>query len=648
MTQRVAFERVWDCVQRNVGRWQGGSFYVPGHLVGGHARDLVDVVDPYAFFGDILARLAGRCESVRSGDVRALYWWHPRSHASLNGRPGTALAQIAFLESLITLGITDLVLLPSAEVGTTNRRSASGSPFAVSNPFALDPTLADPLLADAVDVLDQHRAFVHACHLAGLSVSSIVPMATLAIDSHLFSLFPSLGYWWDVQAGTLLVPDGDTHSPSLNDSEFVGPAIADWARARFQPAPQNARLEIGPDGQSFFAGKTPEGARLTLANATPDVIAGDPLAYTWLDSATVNFDRAVVPGPMGVAAPDRLLDHDALSIVALTLAFRWAELGEDGAVVDVAPNVPLEVLGAADTIAANWTPELSAFVRSPLSQISASALLTEIQRAMVGTVPPVRRWLMAEELFTFGRAGSRFDAVTGPLAYSVGAYSHDPASSITMLERHVRALQAEAGTGRYAAAAALHDTRPPSPPVFLLLTGVLGLLPGAIPTVFSGLEHGSTHLTNGEFGFSGYPAMADYRQWVGVDGLALFNAWPFDWTAADPAVWAALSDTLGAVLDLQARVKPTTIFDIDRRGDRTLSFAVEGPGGSARCVLNLDELWVSDPVSVPSEGFAITNIPLSSGAVVPACSRVAFAFADPWATVAPLSARITVCYSDDD
>jgi hypothetical protein len=356
---------------------------------------------------------------------------------------------------------------------------------------------------------------------------------------------------------------------------------------------------------------------------------------------------------MGVVPPDRLLDEEALAVAALILAFRWAELGEDGAVVDVAPNVPLQIIDAAEIIAANWTPVLSALVKRPLAEVDPPALMSAVRAALSGTAPVSAHWLMAEELWSFDGAAHRFDAMTGPLPYSVGAYSHDPESCVSMLESHLSALRNVEGNPRFSAAAALHDTLPPLPTIFLLLTAAISVLPGAIPTVFSGLEHGSTHLTNGEFGFSGYQAMLDYRRWVGMDGLALFNAWPFDWTSADPEINENLSAILRAVLHVQDTIRPRRMMSVDRLAPRALGFTVKGAAGTTRVVLNLDAgTWVSETPSYPGEMWSVTGKTFSGGETRQVFACAALELGDQaeglYESVPPLCVRVTTHYLVDD
>jgi hypothetical protein len=537
---------------------------------------MVDVGDPHAYFAALFDSLANVEAPARTGDVELIYWWHTRVHATLNGRPGSAIAQVAFLPHLVDIGVTDLVLLPVASVGLTARKGSNGSPFAVSDPFDVDGSLDDPLLV-GLTALDQYRAFVHCCHQLGIRVASHVPLATLAVDSRLFARFPQLGYWWTAPPGVPLTPSATSTYPP------VAPPLPEWASRRFREAPAAVAVDHGR-----LLGVTDD-ETVTLANAIPDVVAGDAVTYTWADSAAVRYGDAVVPPPMGVASNSGPLCPDAVTVMAATLAFRWADLGEDGAVIDVSPNVPDAVLAAAEELAANWSTSMSATVREVLDGSKPSAALIEaLGAALAGERSPAEHWLLAEELWRAEVPNARYDAVTGPFAYSVGASARHPTSAIQGLLSLVRACMSSHGNFGMAGATALHDTLSPPPAVGLVLTAVAAALPGAIPTVYAGVEHGSSHLTNGEFGFSDDVRLAAYRRWVGVTGLSLFEAHVHDWTGCDAATFDAYQRLLPAVLQLRREIGPSSILAVDQPTSTCLQLSTEGKGGRVDVTVNLD------------------------------------------------------------
>lgn len=146
----------------------GGPFHVPAFLAGaGRADTLLDVGDPYAFLDAIItsirARTAPAPPPAGIGPQDRVYLAFPRTFAALDGRVGTALSQLAFLPYLRDqLEVSVLICLPTGVIGATARKGGRGSPFAVANPFDVDPSLADPLLSD-LPALVQYQALVQAC-----------------------------------------------------------------------------------------------------------------------------------------------------------------------------------------------------------------------------------------------------------------------------------------------------------------------------------------------------------------------------------------------------------------------------------------------------------------------------------------------------
>jgi len=351
---------------------------------------------------------------------------------------------------------------------------------------------------------------------------------------------------------------------------------------------------------------------------------------------------------MGLRVPPRELDPVAVGLVAATLAFRWAELGEDGAVVDVAPNVPQQVLEAAEAMASNWTPELSRMFSEPIEDLDTDRLVQEVLSAVRGPGPVQPRWLMAEELWSFDGAPGRFDAITGPLPYSAGAHAHDPGACISMFASLLARLhERPSGGPGFAAAAALHDTLPPDPSAVIALTGAFGLLPGAIPTIMAGTEHGSTHLTNGEFGFSGYQDLVDFRKWSGVDGMTLFNPYPFDWTTAKADVLETLAAIIHALLEVQETTMPDRVVEWTRTGLAAVGFTVAGAGGTVRMTLNLDpDSWAPAPAGPAGWVWAAGTLRLVDGSHIGAFTSTRGNH-QGWADlVPPRSIRVAVDQTD--
>ena len=59
---------------------------------------------------------------------------------------GTFLKTIALLPYLKSLGINTIHLLPITKIGIEGRKGDLGSPYAIKNPYEIDPLLADPVI----------------------------------------------------------------------------------------------------------------------------------------------------------------------------------------------------------------------------------------------------------------------------------------------------------------------------------------------------------------------------------------------------------------------------------------------------------------------------------------------------------------------
>ncbi|MDQ7821275.1 MAG: hypothetical protein RDV48_00635 [Candidatus Eremiobacteraeota bacterium] len=111
---------------------------------------------------------------------------------------GTFARNILVLPYLKALGYTTIHFQPITEIGVYGRKGNLGSPFAIRDPFTIDPNLADPLFPQSA--AEQYRAFIEAAHAMGMKVVQEVIPRTLSIDSTILEKHPQYGYW--VKAGT--------------------------------------------------------------------------------------------------------------------------------------------------------------------------------------------------------------------------------------------------------------------------------------------------------------------------------------------------------------------------------------------------------------------------------------------------------------
>lgn len=106
---------------------------------------------------------------------------------------GTFLKTIALLPYLKKLGINTIHLLPITEIGIEGRKGDLGSPYAIKNPFKIDPMLADPFVQ--IPVEGQYKAVIEAAHILGFKVVQEFIFRTTAIDSDWSCEHPSWFYW---------------------------------------------------------------------------------------------------------------------------------------------------------------------------------------------------------------------------------------------------------------------------------------------------------------------------------------------------------------------------------------------------------------------------------------------------------------------
>jgi glycosidase len=108
---------------------------------------------------------------------------------------GTFLKAIALLGHIKRLGATTIHLLPVTAIGKDGNKGVLGSPYAIRDPYKLDPAQADPLLDMTVE--DQCKAFIEACHMLGIRVICEFVFRTAAKDSDWIQEHPEWFYWID-------------------------------------------------------------------------------------------------------------------------------------------------------------------------------------------------------------------------------------------------------------------------------------------------------------------------------------------------------------------------------------------------------------------------------------------------------------------
>jgi hypothetical protein len=494
-----------DLVRAKAGRVKGQSYRVPAFLLG-HAGSthLLDAGDPYLFYMDVCDRIlraaverAAQPSAVELGEQDVVYLSFIRSFAALDCRIGSALSQLAFLPFIRgTLGATVFVSLPTGAIGRANRLGVRGSPFALGDPFATEPSLGDPLIPE-MSAQEQYRALTQACRLLGMRVGSVVPMATLSIDSPLFRDRPDLGFWWTADPGEpLSTMPCDVTAPVATPRYLPHDPMVTRDRFSEPPKPPVGQRHRGA-GETFFVGHV-NGRAVTLANAFTDVAPADSENAVWPDVAMLNYTSLPYPYFAG-ASTESIFDpsRPAYALMERVLEWRHTTFGESVFLVDLSANVPAALLDGAR------------------SRIAAQG----------GTVT-----FIGEELWSFDAQTDGLDAVVGPLPYCVSAHTHNRAVLVQSLRHHLQELQLRHGENPYLAGVANHDTMPVLPEFAALLCACYAFLPSAVTLIFSGSEWHSQMVTNPEFGLGTTPALRAQRRTLGPHVRALFNDVPLAWS----------------------------------------------------------------------------------------------------------------------
>ena len=528
------------------------TYWVPEITLGGkNPRKLINVHNPYQFFIEIFDQIETFSEiptrkwsSLLPTDC--IYQTFIRTFASLNYEIGTALKQIAFLPFLkSSLGVTILISLPTGLIGETNRKGSRGSPFAVKNPFEIDPSLGDPLLRDLPAIV-QYRALIQACNKLGILAGSTIPLTVLSMDSPLFRSFPNLGFWWLAQPGELLGCEVEKQAEILNSSisSHIVTDISPMNKIRFVPPPAFEQVRIANEnGYNYFVADVEIMGQIrqcTLSNAFPDPVFGEDGTYTWNDVSTINYNHRCYPPPQGIPdLTERDVSKSSWRIMSHILAWRIRELGERVFLIDVNQAVPNEILTSACVIAGKWQGDYQNLIPSlfndDLSNDDIEKIYSSLdwhvdEEAVFSSISTVEKpILIGEELWEFDIRSDVLDGIVGPLIFCVSAHSHDLSVLIQSLKYHLRKLQNSISRLRYFGGLGNHDTMPANHIIASCLYLLYSFLPRVVPMVFSGAEFNAQVIVNKEFGFQPNTNNHTLDFDLSDHALGLFNDLPLNW-----------------------------------------------------------------------------------------------------------------------
>lgn len=108
---------------------------------------------------------------------------------------GTFVKTLVLLPLLKSMGVDTLYLLPISRFSLKDKKGELGSPYGVSNFFALDPNLKDPITQDAMTLDEEFQALVEACHIMQMRVMIDIIPRTNSVENDLIIEHPDWFYW---------------------------------------------------------------------------------------------------------------------------------------------------------------------------------------------------------------------------------------------------------------------------------------------------------------------------------------------------------------------------------------------------------------------------------------------------------------------
>ncbi len=128
---------------------------------------------------------------------------------------GSFMKAIAILPYIKSLGVNTIHLLPITSIGSDGNKGTLGSPYAIKNPYQLDPNLSEPNIGVGSDI--EFAAFVEAAHKLKMKVVVEFVFRTSAKDADWVKEHPEWYYW--------IREDIEDRQVGSNDESKYGPPI---------------------------------------------------------------------------------------------------------------------------------------------------------------------------------------------------------------------------------------------------------------------------------------------------------------------------------------------------------------------------------------------------------------------------------------
>ncbi len=208
---------------------------------------------------------------------------------------GTFLKSIALLPYLKRLGINTIYLLPVTVPGEKNKKGSLGSPYAVRNPYRIDPLLAEPALGLSAE--KEFSAFMEAARHMGMRIVLEFVFRTTSVDSDWITEHPDWYYWLRADPENGTAPE--SCAPPVFDQGtlntiyekvdkhdlFELPEPSETFRQQFSETPETVTLS-----EKGAQGKTAHGTNCVVASAFSDWPPDDKQP-PWTDVAYLKLHR---------------------------------------------------------------------------------------------------------------------------------------------------------------------------------------------------------------------------------------------------------------------------------------------------------------------------------------------------------------------
>ncbi len=333
---------------------------------------------------------------------------------NLNGLKdtGTFIKTLAYLPTLKRMGIDVLYLLPIAKYSLKDKKGELGSPYGVSNFYALDAGLKDPLSPDT-SVEDEFKAFVEAAHLLDMKVIIDIIPRTNSVNSDMILDHPDWFYWIGLE------DLADYKPPVAEDLKACLPPKVEYFKELFKspeveehlhkfkknPKDTDPKLwakmvkSFDPSKQEILDAVR-ETFNLTVAPAFSDHINDPQPAWSDVTYFRLYLDHPINSQPflkeLGEFEPYVLFDVAKSSLnpgkkpnkalwdmLSGIIPFYQNNFGIDGARIDMGHALPVELINMIITNARAVDPNFC-FIAEELDPVNAKASIEKGYNMIIG------------------------------------------------------------------------------------------------------------------------------------------------------------------------------------------------------------------------------------------------------------------------